>query len=102
MEELEIKAPPVGPGWGWKDWLIVALWSVAMSLAGLGYSSIKDSVTKVYDCQEAQNKAFTAYQLENEKRWAAIWRVMDKVCGYQADRMNKEGRVPDYHLEGGK
>ncbi|MFA4834846.1 MAG: hypothetical protein WC749_02075 [Dehalococcoidia bacterium] len=84
----------------WKNWLIAALWTVTIALATLGYGSIKDSLDKVHVYQAAQLRDWSDWKLDHEKQVAVVWRTLDKICVYQADRLRKEGTVPNYAITG--
>lgn len=80
----------------WKNWVIGALWIVTLGLVGAGYRSIDKSISSIYDCQTKQMELFAEYKLAQEKERGMMWRVIDKLCHYQTDRLNKEGKTPVY------
>lgn len=82
----------------WKNWLIASLWSVSLLLAAAGYHSIKESLDKVHAYQAAELQDRAAWKIEYEKQRAIIWRTLDRLCGYQSERLLREGKVPDYSI----
>jgi hypothetical protein len=85
---------------GWKNWLIAALWSATILLAGAGYGSIKESLDKIHLYQAAQLKDWIDYKIGHEKDHTLFVRTLDRVCDYQAERLKKEGREPYYPILG--
>jgi len=82
----------------WKNWLIAALWTVTLILGGFGYNSIKDSLDKNYNFQVSHSQEWANWKIEYTNQQANVWRAIDRICSYQAERLMKEGRVPNYNM----
>lgn len=89
--------------WSWKDAAIGGLWAVTMALALLGFNSIKDDSREVKTNQAAAVKVMAdhitnwgKWEVQYERDRSTVWRVIDRLCGYQGERLRKEGKLPDY------
>jgi hypothetical protein len=89
--------------WSWKDAVIAGLWAVTMALAIAGFGSIKEGILDVKKAQSEtalvmSNHIATwgKWEIQYERDRSIVWRVIDRLCGYQSDRLRKEGKLPDY------
>jgi len=80
----------------WKNWLIASLWTATILLAGAGYNSITKSLDTIHNYQAAQLADWNNWKIEHEKGQTATVRILDKLCSYQADRLRREGKMPEY------
>lgn len=80
----------------WRDWVIVGLWSIALILGGLGFASIKDSITTLQKNDIQQAELLQTWRIENDRRTTVILRLLDVVCSNQNERLLKEGKPPIY------
>ncbi|MFA4826455.1 MAG: hypothetical protein WC593_14995 [Methanoregula sp.] len=83
----------------WKNWAIAGLWAVSMGLSGLGYHSIKGSIEDISKAFQVAQTKDNEWKLEYERHRAVIWRTMDKLCNYQAERLYREGKTPNYNIQ---
>lgn len=89
--------------WSWKDAAIGGLWAVTMALAVLGFTAIKDNIIEVKTNQAAAVQVMATHisnwgkwEVQYERDRSVTWRVLDRLCGYQSERLRKEGKIPDY------
>lgn len=89
--------------WSWKDAAIGGLWAITMALALLGFASIKEGIIDVKKSQSEQVMVMNAHiatwgkwEIQYERDRSVVWRVIDRLCGYQGERLRKEGKIPNY------
>jgi len=89
--------------WSWKDAAIGGLWAVTMLLALAGFGSIKEGILDVKKTQAETALVISNHitkwgnwEIQYERDRSTVWRVIDRLCGYQGERLRKEGKMPDY------